>query len=372
MSRQYYSQKPGIEMEPPKLKGYCYSPDEAWKARDKQELLSIRMETNLRCNLNCVYCYSLGVGETWSQKEIEYTKILDVINQAHELGARSIVVIGGGEPTIYPHFRELIKFAASNGMTPVVFTNNVTMTHELAEYLYDHNTSVIFKLDSLRAELQDYFAAREGTHELIMKGYQNLKDAGYSKIEDRKNLRLGASFVVNRLNIAELPVLWRFCRKNSIFPNLEMMVPQGRAKGFAYLMPTREEWKKAKLELLEIDRREFGFEWLPYTPLIGCGCLQVLYSLYLTVEGLIRPCAGIQVDFASVNTYSLKEIMNLPFFKLVRNIESHLRGKCSRCVHNHECIGCRGMAFSVGVERGKTPYEAICEEDPTCFYSPSA
>lgn len=369
-SEEIHSQKPVIEVEPPKLKGYCYSPDEAWKARDKQELLSIRIETSLRCNLDCIYCYSLSAHEIWSQREMEYTKILDVISQAHELGARSVVIIGGGEPTLYPHFKKLIKFIDSNGMTSVVFTNNTTMTRKLAKYLYSHNTSVIFKLDSLRAETQDYFARRRGTYELIMKGYQNLKDAGYSNVKDRKNLRLGASFVINRLNIAELPYLWRFCRKNSVFPNLEMMVPHGRARELMYLMPTREEWKKAKLDLLEIDRREFGFDWLPFTPLIGCGCLQVLYSLYLTVKGLIRPCAGIEVDFASVSTYSLKEIKNLPFFQLVRNIELHLKGKCFRCVYNHECIGCRGMAFSAGIEEGKKPSEAVCEEDPTCFYTP--
>ncbi len=350
---------------PPSLIGYWYPPEQARESRDNGKLLSLRVETCLKCNLLCSYC-SLSTRED-RPEEITYDQIRDTIAQAHELGAESIVVIGGGEPTIYPHFEELISFIHARDMVPVVFTNTTTMTRDLAQFLLDHNASVIGKLDSLQEDVQDRMVGVKGTYGKIRRGIEQLMSVGFSDTEDPAALRLGLSFVINKLNIGELPDLWRYCRERNIFPNLEMMIPNQRAEKQVELLPTREEWQAAKLELLELDRHEHGFEWLPYTPLLGCGCLQMYYNLYLTVEGDIRPCAEIQLDGISIHDYTLEEIIKLPFFELVRNVDPHLKGKCHGCEHSHFCIGCRGMAYTVGVLDGKDPFEAVCLEDPTCF-----
>lgn len=349
----------------PKLVGYWYPPERARAARDNNQLFSLRVETSLRCNLRCNYC-SLSTRTSWP-KEISYEQIINVIDQAHGLGAESIVVIGGGEPTIFPMFRELISYIHSHDMIPVVFTNTTTMTRDLAKFLYDHGVSLIGKLDSLKEETQDQMAGKRGTFEKIMKGLDNLMAVGFNEVDDPAELRLGLSFVINKVNIGELPDLWRFCRERHIFPNLEMMIPNQRAEELVALMPTSQEWREAKLQLLEIDRYEFGFDWLPYSPLLGCGCLQVFYSLYLTVEGFIRPCAEIQIEGVSIRDYTLEETLHLPFFELVRHIEPNLQGKCRGCVHNDVCIGCRGMAFTVRILQRNDPFDAVCAEDPTCF-----
>lgn len=348
----------------PKLVGYWFPPDRARAARNEDKILSLRVETSLRCNLRCSYC-SLSVRSHWPE-EIPYEHILKVINQARELGAESIVVIGGGEPTIYPNFRELVTHICSREMIPVVFTNTVTMTRDLARFLHDHNASVIGKLDSLKEGLQDNLAGRKGTFRRIMQGLDNLIAVGFTDCDELAP-KLGLSFVINRINIGELPDLWQFCRRQHIFPNLEMMIPNQRAKNLIDLMPSKEEWREAKLQILEIDRINFGFDWLPYAPLLGCGCLQMFYGLYLTVEGFIRPCAEIQIEEASVFNYTLEEVIHLPFFERMRHIDRYLQGKCKECVHNSVCIGCRGMAFAVGVAEGLDPLQAVFTEDPTCF-----
>ena len=101
------------------------------------------------------------------------------VRQAGAMGAQSVVVIGGGEPTLHPQFRELISFISSLGMIPMIFTNTIAMTRDLAEFLYANNASVMGKLDSLRAEVQDFLAGREGAFERIQQGLRNLMDAGF-------------------------------------------------------------------------------------------------------------------------------------------------------------------------------------------------
>lgn len=362
--------------KPPFLVGYTYEPEEAYAARDEGRLLSLRLETSRACNLRCRYCYAES-GEALPE-ELPFETLADVISQAARLGARSVVIIGGGEPTIYPRFRELVEHVAALGMTPVVFTNSLTMTRELAGFLFARGASVMTKLDSLRPELQDFLAGREGASRLIYRGLENLL-AAFGEPDHPRRLRLGASFVTNTDNLAETADIWRFGRLRGVFLNQEVLTPTGRAKKeLPDKIVTNEQVRANKLALLEIDRREFGFDWLPYTPLPGSGCLQHLYSLYVTVEGNVRPCAPTKFDENehlfeegryphNVKRRSLAEIYDSELFRYVRHIDRHLEGKCAGCRHNDECLGCRGFAYSEGINAGKGPLEALRQECSLCF-----
>ena len=78
---------------------------------------------------------------------------------------------------------------------------------------------------------------------------------------------------------------------------MEILTPTGRANDeLEAQLLTSEEIKKYKLKLLEIDRKDYGYNWLPYTPITASGCLQHLYSLYINIEGNVRPCAPTKLD----------------------------------------------------------------------------
>lgn len=355
-------------IETPKLEGYYYSFREAVDARDSGKILSMRIETSRACNLRCKYCCNKS-GKPL-KNELKYEKIVNIIHQAKQLGAKSIVVIGGGEPTIYPKFKELILQINSLNMTPVVFTNAQTMTKDLAKFLFENNASIIIKLDSLNQKIQDEMVGVPGAYNKIQAGLKNLLTSGYKSLLDHGRYKLGASFVVNKMNLKDIPNIWRFCRDNKIIPNLEMMIPNGLAKDEDRLMLNKKEWKNLKLKLLEIDRREFNYDWFLYAPLAGMGCFQVMYNLYISVDGNARPCSSIHCNIANVNKFSLKQIINLPFFKIARNIEKHLKGKCENCSHHEKCIGCRGLAYSVNKLNEEGDVVALCSEDPSCSLAP--
>jgi MoaA/NifB/PqqE/SkfB family radical SAM enzyme len=362
---------------PPILLGYTYDPQEAYRARDENRLLAVRIETNRSCNLRCRYCYAQSGGDLTAELDIRVLQ--NRIHQAAELGARSIVVIGGGEPTLHRHFRRLISFIHDHGMIPVIFTNTVNVTPPLARFLQENNASIMGKCDSLQPSVQDYLAGCAGAFERIRAGLQRLIDAGFTEVHDPHRLRLGVSFVSCRRNLPEMEEIWRYCRENHIFPNMEVLTPTGRALetlSGQYLTP--EEIRDHKLRLLDLDRQRFGYDWLVYTPLIASGCLQHLYSLYITLEGNVRPCAPTKFDEHpalrrdGVYPYNafrrpLAEIYHDPLFRYVRTIDKHLEGKCRSCAHLDECIGCRGYAYAVGVNQGKGPLRALRSECQQCF-----
>ncbi|NLX05868.1 MAG: radical SAM protein [Phycisphaerae bacterium] len=363
-------------LPPPVLAGYTYSGEEAYAARDAGQLLAIRVETNRTCNLRCRYCYAESGAEV---EGLTYAQIADVVGQAAELDARSVVVIGGGEPTIWPRFRDLVSLIDALHMIPMIFSNTVAIDRELAEFLAAHNASVMGKLDSLRPDVQDFLAGEGGAAERIMGGLRHLMEAGLVNGGESHRLRLGVSCVTSRVNLDEIEDIWHFCRANRVFPNLEVLTPTGRAKDHlaAYYL-TAEQITGYKRRLLEVDRRFYGYDWLPYTPLTASGCLQHLYSLYISLEGNVRPCAPTKFDQHpalltggqyphNVRRRSLRGIYDDELFRYVRHIDVHLEGKCSGCEHLRQCIGCRGYAYSVGVNEGKDPREALRSECRQCF-----
>lgn len=362
---------------PPLLLGYTYEPEKSYWARNTNRLLALRLETNNTCNLRCRYCYSQS--EEKLKQEIPYETLQDAILQGKQMGLESVVVIGGGEPTLYSSFKELIQFIASLDIIPVVFTNTLRMTEELAGFLYENNASVMGKLDSLRPEVQDYFAGRKGVFNSIQNGLNNLIKAGYSKVKDKTKLRLGVSFVSNKKTLDEIEDIWLFCRENNIFPNMEILTPTGRAKDeLEQYALTRDEIKQYKQKILSLDHKYFHYDWLLYTPLAASGCLQYLYSMYITINGDIRPCAPTKFDENqnlktngqypyNINHMPLKTIYDSELFRYVRTIDEHLQGKCNQCEHLSICIGCRGYAYSVGINMGLDPYEALRSECQQCF-----
>jgi MoaA/NifB/PqqE/SkfB family radical SAM enzyme len=131
--------------------------------------------------------------------------------------------------------------------------NGTGIDRDTAQFLFDQNVSVMLKMDCLRPEVQDMLAGVEGASKTIRSALDVLFAAGY-QTNDKTELRLGFSFVSTVPNLQDIPLLWKFCRENSIYPNHELLILRGRArKNMALLQPSREQTKKLKTELLRID-----------------------------------------------------------------------------------------------------------------------
>jgi MoaA/NifB/PqqE/SkfB family radical SAM enzyme len=81
---------------------------------------------------------------------------LKLIEEAHEVGAKSFVFTGG-EPLTRPDILELIEFASSVGLKPIVATNATLITSRHLEVFKRCKASVAVNLSALSEETHAVF-----------------------------------------------------------------------------------------------------------------------------------------------------------------------------------------------------------------------
>jgi radical SAM protein with 4Fe4S-binding SPASM domain len=358
----------------PGLIGFSFDSQQAILARDQRRLLSIRIELNTTCNLQCRYCFS-NCSEREPQ-EVSFDNVRKVITEAVRLKAESVIITGGGEPLLHSRFTDIISLIFDNGLKPVVFSNAVLVTSEMAAFLHRHDVSFMAKIDSLHPATQDSLAGVSGAYVRMQAGFHNLIQAGFSRPQDSSRLRLGVCFVANSRNINEIEELWHFCRRNAVFPHIQLIYPD-RCKGVDDLLLSSFEIRGLHQKLNLIDREHYGYNWIPFTPFIAGECLQHFYSMYVTVKGDIRPCMYTNFDehpfFREGGRYpynafegSIVSAYEAEPFVYARSIDRYLEGKCSVCDYFPHCIGCRGYAYRRGVKQGLTPYQALRNSCQLC------
>jgi MoaA/NifB/PqqE/SkfB family radical SAM enzyme/SAM-dependent methyltransferase len=320
---------------PPRLRGIP-SLMEASDAVAKEELLVIGLMTSRRCNLRCSYCYT-DAGQP-KAGEIDSQLRLRIIREAAALGARLLWIPGEGEPLLDKRgLWDLLDEAGSLGLWTLFYTSGSLVTREDAKRLAAYPCSVVVKLNSLRAEVQDRLAGVPGTWERIHRGIGCLLAEG---LADQH--RLGGETVILPENLGEIPEIFRYCRTHNIIPYIERLLPSGRASDKSLHLPPSQEDALFRL-LASIDREEFGYAWEP------CGtfaaglwsCDRILHTLVVDATGLVHPCVAIRDTFGDVRCHTLKEIWYGPGLTGFRRSLSPSLGKgicfCRESLQRQEC-----------------------------------
>jgi radical SAM protein with 4Fe4S-binding SPASM domain len=324
-----------------RIYGAEFSQEEIAEAVREGRLLSMELEFNKSCNFRCLYCYASD--HTVHRDELSREEFFDLITQAKELGARKMIVLGG-EPMLYPHIVEMIKFIRGLDMDVELFTNGTNMTAEMAREFYAAGVRVVLKMNTFDEKVQDTLSGRKGAYTQIHEAFKNLKAAGYPS----KDRFMGISTVVCQQNIEELPKMWEWLRDQNIAPYFEMITPQGGAKEHNMLDVDSRQVEELFKRISKIDRNKYGHHWDPKPPLIGGECLRHRFSCAVNSEGDVQPCVGVTIPIGNVRKQKLKDI--LKDSEVVQDLKIYtqtIKGPCSQCDRLNECYGCRGAAFQM-------------------------
>jgi len=336
----------------PKLFGLNYTDIDIKRCIEQNEILRLSLELTSKCNLACNYCFKEV--EKKERKTLLLTDYKDIILQGKDLGCKTVVFPGDGEPTLDENFEELISFNDQNDLNTVVFTNGIRLVHNenLLNYIGSKNTSLILKLNSLDEELHNSIVKYDHYH--IIKELLNHNTINRMKSENK----IGLHSIISNINKNEIIDLWQFCRDQNIIPLFEVFAPILSVEDNNYHTLDKIEIKEIFSDLLNIDRKIYGFNWRPKSPFPAGSCDKFYTNIYVNNRGDINPCIGIpDITFGNAKKNLLKEIMIDSKFQKLRNIKSKLEGKCANCKDEY-CYGCRAVAYQLE--------KNIFEEYPFC------
>ena len=93
-------------------------------------VISTHISPEGRCNLDCPYC-SVSLRTTSHRLPLDVIK--DYVLRLKRRGLKAAILTGGGEPTLYPHFDELVAWLAEQNLKLGLITNG-TVTDLVSEW----------------------------------------------------------------------------------------------------------------------------------------------------------------------------------------------------------------------------------------------
>lgn len=105
---------------------------ESYKAGTGHTVISTHISPEGACPLKCPYC-SVTYRDTHSRIELDVIK--DYVIKLKTRGLKACILTGGGEPTVYHKFNELIEFLRSQDLSIALITNGVTLGHITSDNL---------------------------------------------------------------------------------------------------------------------------------------------------------------------------------------------------------------------------------------------
>lgn len=267
---------------------------------------SMELGTNI-CPWNCSFCFTESPDgpnlKSRLKHEISIERRLNLIREAADLGAKSINVIGAGEPTLDPNFWQLINKMRECDIRPIVYTEGSIKLGELdfCKRLYDSGATVVLKMNSLwNADYQNTVVRGSGEkfnqrssnyfedRQIVL---NNLFECGFNRHDPT---RLAFDTIICQENKDEVVALHRYARQNNIFVLFVNYLPSGRSSDGVSTAITKQEQMEIFAQMAEIDQREFGLaphrSDFPYAG--GTPCTIRGLGLYVKIGGQVFDCPG--------------------------------------------------------------------------------
>lgn len=144
----------------------------AVSARPRAPLFG-QIELTYKCPLGCIHCYCSGQ----ENRELSPAFWKDVISQARKAGGIEITFTGG-DPLLYPGFREVYEHAVKNGFLINLFISGFYLSREILGCLTEHPPlNIEITLNSLKKSNYERIAGRKNSFEAVMTNIGRIKSS---------------------------------------------------------------------------------------------------------------------------------------------------------------------------------------------------
>ena len=293
--------------------------------------VTLEIDPTNACNHNCIWCID-SEHRASHASQLKKEDALRVIAEAKELGVRSLVIKGGGEPLTYPHIEALLEQAHSLGFEVGIITNG--------ERIIDH-VDVIKKTCSwLRISLD---AASAETHSSVHRPRN--PDAfskickGISAVAD--TVYTGVIYIVHPYTFHEMTVAARRAKEVGCrYIGFKRVIADTEIFDAEMLMNIESNYLFARRQYESEDFSVMGFRIYnfhdgrnrkPYPICLGHHLIGILCA-----NGEMYACCSMrgvaEYSYGNIREQSLSEIWHSEKRKAV--LEKISQGQC-----RHRCVG---------------------------------
>jgi radical SAM protein with 4Fe4S-binding SPASM domain len=336
-----------------------------------------------RCNLRCAHCY-IDATSTAAAGELTTAEARTMIADLAEMGA-PVLLFSGGEPLLRDDIFELAPYAAAKGVRPVLSTNGVLITDEVAERIRDAGFRYVGVSIDGTEEYHDGFRGAAGAWRRSWEGVERCLKHG---------VRGGVRFTLTRDNADQLPAVLeetvrrgvpRFCMYHLVYAgrgtdmaDQDLPVSKKRAVVEWLAGRARELGEGGvELEILTTDNHADGiYLWQRIAADGGDGdevmdllrrhggCSAGRKFANVGPTGDVHPCQfWTHVSLGNIRQRRFSEIWSddSGLIGQLRARETLLGGKCGRCRFQEVCGGCRVRAQAITGD--------VWAQDPACYLS---
>lgn len=248
---------------------------------------------NLRgpCNYRCRKCFADN--PPTGRIALDWRRTSEVIREAHDMGARVVVIAGEGEPLMASTFQQVVRLNAELGLITIIFTNGTRLNAQMIAFLKDHDCSLIISCDSLKKDLyRSLTRCQEGHFDEVMANIETFRREFAKTAENRGGLKIvrGAiNMVVTALAEDELPKMREFCGDDLLLV-CNSIAPRGdAAQAWQELCGSPKDFARLREKAARFS--ETG----GFSALAADGkCAYLYHGVAIGSDGSILPCAYTQ------------------------------------------------------------------------------
>lgn len=340
-----------------------------WMEGEPQPPVRIDLEPTLSCNLKCKFCWQRSekrLRQCNYSNPLTEKRIIEIVDEAAELGVLEWQIAGGWEPMVKPNFcMELMNHIKKYNMYGCLTTNGTLFQEKdikrLVEIGWDQ---ILFSLEGPDAKIHDCLTGVKDSFDRSVKSMSMLKEwkqrlgvkrpvYSFHTVLTNKNYHLlkemvswghkletcgvcfeplnvwseeGAKLKLNERQTREfqnlIPSALKLSKKLNIPTNLES------------LQETRLIEKRNMDQIIESDVVKFSKEKEKY-PLLAAPCFNPWLNLEIRISGHVVPCRLCDTHQYANKLYkkSLKDIWYGPYFSRIRKQvkENKLPRYCKTC-----------------------------------------
>ena len=170
------------------------------------KFINIKWDMTYKCNLNCRHCLNSKI--RIGKKDLEYKQLCSALEKICETDLISHMQFLGGEPTVHPHFCDIVTMLSERGIGIGVNTNCIKLgrVEKVIEHFYEVNVS----LDGPTKETHEYirYLKQFSTFERVLNNLKRLKQL---KEENGHTFNLVISCVLARHNLSVIEDMVDLC-----------------------------------------------------------------------------------------------------------------------------------------------------------------